>query len=142
MQAKLKQVWCSWTAKQLINELVETVVRALIQEWSILSAVCTSTGVRVCPNCHVPLLRRVNIITQDLSLRHPQHQSQFLNYPHHQNHERWHNSMMERRAQFPLLFSLPSPPLSFFRVHLWSLHLALHPGTSVCEEGQIAGVFK
>lgn len=30
-QAKPKQVWCFWTAKQLINELVETVVRARIQ---------------------------------------------------------------------------------------------------------------
>lgn len=35
---------------------------------------------------------------------------------------------MERRAQFPLLLSLPSPPL----VHLWGLHWALHRGTSVC----------
>lgn len=30
-QAKLKQVWCFWTAKQLINGLVEPVARARIQ---------------------------------------------------------------------------------------------------------------
>lgn len=31
--------------------------------------------------------------------------------PHHQNHESWHNSMVERRAQFPSSSSSSYPPL-------------------------------
>lgn len=52
-RAKPKQVWCSWTAKQLINELVETVAGTRIPRmeifiWRVCVCVCTYVHMHVC----------------------------------------------------------------------------------------------
>lgn len=107
----------------------------------------------VCPNHHIPPLRSVykskssSLRTCLHAIHNITHSLSFLNYPHHQRHESWHNSMMEKESPVSspshpsppfLLFSIVPSPMLAFSTASWnvSMRRVRSQGCFLCKKNE------